>query len=188
MSKQQPPGSRSINTLLIAALAYTGFLLIFNSQNRGGPQRPAAEILQSMRADAAGLRDVSLSRSLPTYNQALGEEAKKTNMPEAVRRQLELEAAVLVADAEFKSAIYRQQVDKANAARAYDKLNRAYMTIKTQWNGRHTSPEWSEPVPVTPAPRLGLPEATASPKEVYDRIVAQLSAESKTHLVYGLFP
>lgn len=185
---QQPKGARLINTLLIAALAYLGFMLIFNAQ---GPKetRPTGEIYTTMLAKAARLEDLSVGRDLPAYLKQVSDEANKQKWTPERKLEEELKGVVLVVDTELKSGLYRRMFDKERKAYAWDKMNRAYTQhLKPRWQDHHTKEVWNKEFTVAPAPRLGLPETTTSPAKLYERLVKELSAESRTHNVWGLFP
>lgn len=188
MSQQNPQAAKFINIMLIAVLVYLGFTLFLGSQ---GPQdsRTAAQVLASIREHAAALRDVSANTDLNQYLRKVQDEGKRQQQkPDEIARR-EMEGLMLVMDAKIKSAVYRRQVDKTNATFAFPKLDRAYLTFHPKYEALRGQPIWKESFSVTPAPRLGaeFAAASATPEQIYNSIVRELSAESKTHLVYGLF-
>jgi YidC/Oxa1 family membrane protein insertase len=187
MSQQQSPANRLINFLLIGVLAYLGFFMIFNAQ---GPQdtRTADEIFKSLNRQAANLEDISLQKTLLAYERKVKDEGAKNRSSQEEILKRELAGIILAVDSTYKSALYRKEIDKEKAAYSWDKLNRAYNSIKPKWENYHTQKVWQTPFAVVPASRLNLPASTATPEQVYNRVVAELSKESRTHLVLGLLP
>jgi YidC/Oxa1 family membrane protein insertase len=178
----QPQGgqrSSFVQILLFASIAYLGFMLIFPRDGSGSDARSSEEVWQAMQKQNAGLLDLDIQKNLAAYRSKLAADAKAGRLKEAERSQKELQAVVLAADTEFKSGIYHG---------SHAKIDRAYMTLRPQFEALRLKPVWKALIPVAPAADINRPQASISPESLYDDLVVRLAADNRTHLVIGIFP
>lgn len=188
-NQQQNPSARFLNIalfLVMGMLAYNLFILPNQQQN--ADKRTAAEVWKEIEKNALELKDVTVRHDLNVYLSKLRSESQKAKLPQAEINEKEMAALLFAADLELKSGLYRKQFDKQSTDIAFNKLSKAYETIKPKYEEFHTKEIWQKPFPVTPAPRLGMPETERSFAQMYGNLVTVLSQENKTHLVWSIVP
>jgi YidC/Oxa1 family membrane protein insertase len=182
--QQQPPGKSIFNAIFFAAFIFLGYQLFFGQKQQQDP-RSRTEILESMRKNNQDLDDVTIFRSFTAYQAAIKKSVKEEAITEEDADTLEMEAAVLVADTQYKSGLYRQQKGIDNWA--YQKMTRAHQGMKPRFEKRDRyNGLWDKPYQVSAAPDLELGYTEISPGQLYDRMVEELKEASKGEKVIGL--
>jgi len=178
---QPSPKSNFIQIALITLVIFMGYQLIMGPRQNQTDPRTADQIWTEMKKLNGELKDVSVARLLPLYNQKYSVEAKAKKVPQAEIDAQELRAVLLVVDTQFKSGL--QQTPEWN----YHKINAAYTLLKPKFEAWHLKDIWRT-AKVEVAPEPGRPETEVSAESLYNALVADLSVRNKEQRVYGLIP
>lgn len=178
---QPSPKSNFIQIALITLVIFMGYQLFMGPRQTQTDPRTADQLWTEMKKLNAELKDVSIVRLLPLYNQKYATEAKAKKIPQSEIDAQDLRATLLVADTQFKSGL--QQTPEWN----YHKINAAYTLLKPKFEAWHLKDIWtSAKVDVAPDKERTATEISAA--DLYNALVADLSIRNKEQRVYGVIP
>lgn len=170
-----------MQTLLFMTVLFMGFQLFLQTKQGGTADdtRKSSDIWATMVKDNADLKDLTIAKDLPKYEERYKQEAAKDKVPQAeIDKQL-FRAELLVADTEYKDGLEHKDF-------AYAKISRAYNRLKGKFEQYYGTPMWQVTVPVTPY-KPGEP-SEISAATLYPALVSDLSVRHKQELVWGLIP
>ncbi len=191
MSKPTPK-QNFLQTALIMLTIFLGINLLMpkdkpNTQTLG-------QIYALMVQENRQLQDISIVSTNGDYTKKLSELEKEGKVTPAVAEQKRQEAAILVADTQFKDGLYRDDTGK---------IRLAYQTLLPFQKRLLDQKSWNAPVPVSSMPAYaplvvnGEPVATSVRKfdwtswtgqGLYTEVVKTLSHRNQTEYVYGIIP
>jgi len=185
MSKNAPQAQQKpnfmMNLIFIAVLMFT--FQMFFGRNQTTEARTIPQILAALRDRDAKVQDLSATRvDFPALEGKLKDEKISQDQKDAI----ELEGAVLLADAQLRAGVLRDDLGR---------LNNAYNTLQKYKEKFETKPVWQTPVQI-PAPEKGAIEglpnskeaASFSPAQMYEDTVAVLDVKNQNTPVWGFFP
>ncbi|MBS1723655.1 MAG: membrane protein insertase YidC [Armatimonadetes bacterium] len=183
MSQPQSPRGQFFTTLLLMTTIWLAFMLLFPRQP--ADTRSSQELATKLREAEAGGNDVDAMQLFNAYTQKLNAERGPAKWTQDQFDQREMEGAILVAHAKYKSALARID-DPTKAALAQKKLNDGLMILQQRFERLHNQPVWQIPVKVSPDSKLQASNIT--PDQLYDTFVGDLSVHNKSSLVWGMIP
>ena len=144
MSKNAPQAQQKpnfmMNLIFIAVLMFT--FQMFFGRNQTTEARTIPQILAALRDRDAKVQDLSATRvDFPALEGKLKDEKISQDQKDAI----ELEGAVLLADAQLRAGVLRDDLGR---------LNNAYNTLQKYKEKFETKPVWQTPVQI-PAPEKG---------------------------------
>lgn len=186
MSQRPAQKGNFFQTLLLVTTIYLGFMLISGGFNRTPDVRTADEMMASLRQMNARILDVQAAALLPVLSNKIKEEAKKNGTPQAQVDAKILEATVLTANTQYRSALL-------HPGYAVSKLNKAYMTLSGPHKSKAGTPLWNEAKvalgqPESVKSREMFPEAQITPDQAYETIVEEYSGRLKDDRILGIVP
>ncbi|MFZ4506555.1 MAG: membrane protein insertase YidC [Fimbriimonas sp.] len=167
--------SNILQTLLLMATIFLGMQLLQN--NRQPIKESAPELLAMMRESNAKLLNNTIVNQFGQYKTKVGEDKALTAEQ---KQQLEIAAAVLVADTQFKSGVEWKDVGR---------IRTAHHTLEGYQRQLLDQKVWTTPVAVTDVsndPRFGWKEWSG--QDLYKRLVSEISERNKTDLIWGFIP
>jgi len=185
MSKNAPAAQQKPNfmmNLIFSAVLMFTFQMFFG-RNQTTEARTIPQILAALRDRDAKVQDLSATRvDFPALEGKLKDEKISQDQKDAI----ELEGAVLLADAQLRAGVLRDDLGR---------LNNAYNTLQKYKEKFETKPVWQTPVQI-PAPEKGAIEglpnskeaASFSPAQMYEDTVAVLDVKNQNTPVWGFFP
>ncbi len=175
MSQPAPKG-QFIQILLIGATVFLGFSLF---TQKGPPDtRPVSEILTKMRTMNSQVLDVSIVGENSRLDSRINEEVEKKTLGESDAKRLRIEGSILVANTQFRAGVNRKD---------FNRVNTAFTTLQPLERSMQIDPVWTQSK-VKLGPHHKYPIAEYTGQEMYKAIVDDLSARSKTDLLYGIVP
>lgn len=178
----QPPARHNFTqTLLIMAIVFMAMQFFFLYQARPpADPRSQPEIFASLQRLNATMQDVDFGRAMAAYRRSV----EALDVPPEQRDWLKLEAQLLLADTEIKSALYFEEIGRATVG--FNKLNKAYTNLQAQYDRWSRTELWQRPVTVTP--RGELTATTVTGEQLYDWVVDQLGTRNQAQVVWGFVP
>ncbi len=182
MSKPAPsPQSNIIQLLLILALAFLGTQLLMNSQNSGAADtRTAAAVYTKLEELHRDLKDLTIATEVHAYEKKVRDEGTKAKRPAAEIEADIFRGQLLVADTQYLTGL-------AYPDQALTKINRAYATLKTQYEKYFGTPAWTDVSIKTSTDGKSMDSSTSA-AQLYPALVDDLSQRNKKDLVYGFVP
>ena len=175
--------SNLLHTLLIMTMVYIGVLTFFNRQQpqvqnfNGKPLVTRADYLKALHDADAKILEATAQKFQSEFNGVVDNDVQKKLISRSEGDAEKIEAAVLVADANYKAGI---EYDNTNKIRA------AYQTLQTYQRRLGSSDGWARPVTVTDADNKT--QVQVSGQQMFDKIVDTLKIRNQKDLVYGFIP
>ncbi len=177
-----------MNILMFGAVIYLGFML-FKGGQAPEETRPSSEIFAQMKVQNAELLDVTIFQTSNALKSQLSKEVESGDLEQEEADRIEMHAAILVADTQFKSGLYRGQLGTADATWDFQKVTKAHQTLKPLFETSNKKGDlWTDEFEVTPAPDVDVAYESISGKALYDTLVDDLKEKSKSQKVMGLIP
>ena len=182
MSRPAPtPKQNFLQTLLIVTTVFLGMQLFCNRPQQTDT-RSREQILTSLKTLNSQIKDISIVQEQGKYQQRINEDLKTKKIDAKEAEKLKFEAAVIVADAQLKAAVMRNDASR---------LRTAQMGLNGIDRANAENPVWTDTiVPVPPAQiqpeRFGWSEWKGP--EITQRVVTELSSRNKNELVWGFLP
>lgn len=189
-----PRRQNFLQTFLIFTTIYLGLILILNRNQPAPDTRPAGELLTAMRTSNAELKEQTLLSQVGQYRNKVNEQVKKGELKQEEADRKELEATILLAEAQYKAGIIRQKNMQGNDG---GRLQQAYMTLRGVEKRFAEKPIWTELRVQTPNVSQNENFTSQDPKfanqswsakELYDSIVQRLDKKYKADLILGFIP
>jgi YidC/Oxa1 family membrane protein insertase len=187
---RQPQRSPLSGFLLISLWAITiflGFQLFFGERNR--PTEFQGQTLTTSQQALTALRDANLKvldqsaahRLYPALQRIADQEARENKLTAEKAEALKIEGAVLVADAQLKAGVIRNDTNRVRAAYASLANWQKSLLDKPQWNVQTELPRAEGET------RFAW-DAKQSGQSMYASVVNELSARNKRDLIWGFLP
>lgn len=178
-----PQKGSFVQTLLLAMTIWLAVSLLTNRGGGAPDTRTAAQVYARMLEMNASLMDVSIATEASIYKTKISDAAAAKKLTKDQVRLEELKASILVADTEYKSALFRNDTRR---------LNLAFMGLQRQETMYRASPLWNQPVQVAPPRnpeiRAKFPYTEVVPSAHLATISTVLQKRHKTELIWGFFP
>lgn len=175
MSQPAPKGQFT-QILLFAGMLTLGIMLF--TQKPAPDPRTSDQILEEVRSHNARILDVSIVGVKSKLDAKVDEEAgKKLLTPEQALAK-KIEGSVLVANAQFKAGIQRNE---------FNRINNAFMTLQDLDRKHAADKVWTEQTFEVPK-HAQFPENRFTADQLYGKIVDELGSRSKRDLVWGMVP
>ncbi|HRI44559.1 MAG TPA: YidC/Oxa1 family membrane protein insertase [Fimbriimonadaceae bacterium] len=170
---QPAPRSNFVQTMLIVAVLFLGYQALFGS--RPPEPRSSEKIYAAMQTLHREIKDQSIAIELPKFEQKLREEAKTKKTPDADVEARLMDATVLVAATQFRAAVQRNDINRANAA---------FMTLHQKSRANEFKPIWKREVALVP--HAQFPDKVTTPEKLYATVIEDLDGRNRRDLVFGL--
>ena len=176
MSKPTPKGN-ILQTLLIVSTIWLGFLILQGGNK--GPEVPKDPQLlkQALVQNNQQLKDLSIVQTDSAYRGVLGDEVKAGKLTQDQADEMNLEASLLVADAQRKAGMVRNDTNR---------IRLAYNTIKSEKRKFENTPLWDKTFDVPDDTRSGSTEWTA--RTFFQQTYEELNKRNQEELTYGFLP
>ena len=173
---------------------FMAFELLFNRPGEQKDIRTAEQIHLELVVDNQKLLDVSIMHASTEYSKRLDDAVAKHMLTASAAEDKRIEAAILVADAQYKSGLYRDDTGK---------IRNAYQILLPFQKKLLDKPAWTKTYPMPsaivngPYTKDGVQLATStyrfswnswSGQNLYKEIVKTLTIRNKTEYVYGIIP
>jgi YidC/Oxa1 family membrane protein insertase len=138
------------------------------------------ELLGGLKDANANLFDITGARVHASYGRALDKSVAEQKLKAQDTEAKRIEAAILLADAQLKAGIARNDNGRIRTAQ------HTLLGLNTRYRDQAA---WTTPIPVpdtTQDGRFGWKEWTG--QQLYDRTVAEISERSKRELIWGAIP
>lgn len=176
---QQPPKGQFFNILMFVAMIFLGWQLLNMNRVPSDPNVKSSDILKQMRELNAGIKDVSIQSARHKLDAKVEEEVTSNKLKREDADRLKLEGAVLVASAQYRAGILRNE---------FGRVNNAYMTLQDLERKHQTDPNWTKVEYTLPDHHRFKGETKTTGAALYTKIVKELMKRSETDMVMGLFP
>lgn len=181
MSANPPQRSNLIQMLLIVAVVFLGFQLLF--PNKAPDARSSDEILRSMRTLNSEGKDVSLAKLVPIYENKLREEKAGKGWTDEQVNEKRIEAHILLAHTKFKTGLH-YAANPALKQFSQPKIMAGWQGLDHLYAAEHGNPLWDKAFTVEGDGVL--PGNTASAGSLHTRLVSDLSERNRTQSVWGI--
>ncbi|MGE0002467.1 MAG: YidC/Oxa1 family membrane protein insertase [Fimbriimonadaceae bacterium] len=182
MSANQPQRSNLVQMLLIVAVVFLGFQLLF--PNKAPDARNSDEILRSMRELNREGKDVSLAKLVPIYENKIREEKAGKGWTDEQVNEKRMEAHVLLSHTKFKTGLHYAE-NPALKQHAQPKLMAGWQNLDNLFSAEQGKPLWEKEFSV--AGDSVLSGDTFSAGILHTKLVDDLSERNRTQSVWG-FP
>jgi YidC/Oxa1 family membrane protein insertase len=183
---QAQPRSNFLQTILIVALVYFTFQLVFPSNTSGAIDyfgkriEKTAELEAALRDANAKQYDISGQRVYQAYQRALDKDVAAKALTADAAEVRKIEGAILLADTQLKAGLTRNDTGRVRAA---------YQTLLAYHNRLLNDEMWTKPYPVMDVSadsRFGWREWSGA--ALYQRTVDEISKRGRTDLIWGFIP
>ncbi|HWD39408.1 MAG TPA: YidC/Oxa1 family membrane protein insertase [Fimbriimonas sp.] len=184
MARPQPK-QNFLQTALLMVVVFLGFNLLTNRSNQnqnqpqvfeGKPLNTRDDYLAALRKAEAEGNEATALRLQQQYAGLVQDDLKAKKITQDQADALDLEAVALVADADLKGGIFKDDTMK---------IRMAYQTLEGQERKMKDKPAWSTPIAVA---NKAFPSGEVSPKELTLKASEILRARNKTDLIWGFIP
>lgn len=177
---QPAPRSNFIQTLLLFAVIYMGFLLIKGGFDKKPDPRTSVELITALRDLDSRAMDQTAMATKGVLLQKLDEEAKAGTIDAATRQARLLEGEALVAHAQYKGAVLKKDVNR---------IIPAYETL-VHLKAEHGKSElWNQPITVQPHDSYpAFTETSLTFDSLTEKVEAEARALGRDTPVWGFFP
>ena len=176
--------SNFIQTALIMITVMLGFQLFFGPKGNGTttydskPLKTRADVLTAMRDANKKVLDIQIAQTLShSYSNLLDEDFKKKEITADQKQELEIEAAVLVADTQLKGGLKKDESTRVRAA---------YQTLAPLERKLSKTPVWNKDFPVASNDQVSI--TSISGHALHEKIVETLSQRNQHDLIWGAIP
>jgi YidC/Oxa1 family membrane protein insertase len=179
MSKPTPK-SNFLQTFLIITTLYAGFwLFIIKPQQDQKTTKPQeiGQLHQLLISDNTALKDVSIVSDSNLYVGRVNDLEKQGKLTKEQADSDRLEAAVLVADAQRKAGLQRNDSNR---------LRNAFNTLRGQRKAFENTPLWANAFDVPDDARFASTAWAAG--DLYQKVIVELTDRNQHELTYGVFP
>ena len=173
---------------------FMGYQLLFGPKNEPKDTRTLPQVHQQLVTENQNLLDVTALRTSTDYSKMLDALVSKKLLTPADAEDKKIEAAILVADAQLKDGLFRDDTGRIrNAYQVLLPFQKAYLD-KPAWNKTYPIPTAAitHPLMVDGAPATNsvwqYPWTEWSGQELYSQVVKTLSARNRSEYVYGIIP
>lgn len=181
MAKSPSPKSNFIQALLFASVIFLGIQLFTAKRPSEFDTQNADQIRAALLQANKELKDQTIAHGIaPKYLEKLDAEVKAGRLKPEEFDRLKLEAAVIVADAQFKAGLARNDTNR---------IRTAYATLVGWLPRLESDAALNKPVAVTDTTndsRFGWKEW--APLDLYKKSVDTLSERNQKELIWGFIP
>jgi YidC/Oxa1 family membrane protein insertase len=182
MSKPAPK-QNFLQTFLLFTAIYFGLVMMCNKPgaNHGTAPKTPDQAFEQLRKDNAEVKDTSIVATNSLYQGLIDEAVKAKKMTPEDAEAKRIEAAVIVADTQYKAGEMRNDTQR---------MRNGYNTLVKLNNALRDTPLWTKTYKVageTAVLKQKFPD-TWSGQTLYDHLVTEISKRNRTDLIWGFIP
>lgn len=163
--------------MLLAATIFLGFNLFCNQK---GPEdlRTSKEIFSAMQRQNKEILDISIARESAALHKRLDAEIQSKKTDPATADKIRYEAGILVADAQYKAATQRREIQRITMAQS------TLSNLKNEFSNK--ADLWNKPVTV--AQHVDFPRTSVTAESLTNEVLKASADLGKNTSVWGFFP